>query len=105
MSEQETQQHPLGVYFWVWGWLFVLSAGSYMTDVISMHEYLKWTLITLFMLVKAGLIMAVFMHLVWERFALTIVILAPPAVLLVAMTIFALESEYTISSRIQFFIG
>ncbi|MDT8449654.1 MAG: cytochrome C oxidase subunit IV family protein [Wenzhouxiangellaceae bacterium] len=105
MSEHETQQHPLGVYFWVWGWLFVLSVGSYLTDVISMHDYLRWTLITLFMLVKAGLIMAVFMHLVWERFSLTIVIIAPPAVLLVALAIFAIESRYTISSRIQHFLG
>lgn len=105
MSEHETQQHPLGVYFWVWAWLFVLSVGSYLTDVISMHDYLRWTLITLFMLVKAGLIMAVFMHLVWERLSLTIVIIAPPAVLLVALAIFAIESEYTISSRIQYFLG
>lgn len=105
MSEQETQHHSLGVYFWVWGWLFVLSVGSYMADIIPMHEYLKWFLITFFMLTKAGLIMAVFMHMVWERLALTTIILTPPLVLLVALAIFALESEYTIASRLQYFLG
>jgi cytochrome c oxidase subunit IV len=100
------QQHPLKVYFWVWGWLFVLSIASYIVDISDIHTYIKWTLITLFMLVKAGLIMAVFMHLIWERLSLNMVILTPPGVLLVAMAIFALESQYTVSSRLQyFFIG
>jgi len=99
------QQHPLKVYFWVWGWLFVLSFGSYFVDIAGINEYLKWFLITLFMLVKAGLIMAVFMHMVWERLSLVIVVIAPPFVLLVALAIFALEAEYTISSRIQYFLG
>lgn len=106
MSESEIQQqHPLSVYFWVWGWLFVLSIGSYVVDIIDINQYLKWTLITLFMLVKAGLIMAVFMHLVWERLSLSIVIIAPPAVLLVALAILGLEANYIVSSRLQFFFG
>lgn len=105
MAEEHTQQHPLKVYFWVWGWLFVLSVCSYLADVIPMDVYLKWTLITLFMLAKAGLIMAVFMHMIWERLSITMVILAPPGVLLLALTIFGLEARYTLSSRLQYFIS
>lgn len=97
------QQHPLKVYFWVWGWLFVLSAGSYWVDISDLHTHIKWILITLFMLVKAGLIMAVFMHMIWERLSITMIILTPPGVLLVAMAIFGLEAQYTISSRLQYF--
>ncbi|MFU8876695.1 MAG: cytochrome C oxidase subunit IV family protein [Wenzhouxiangellaceae bacterium] len=104
-DHQAEQQHPLRVYFWVWGWLFVLSAASYFVDIIDINQYLKWTLITMFMLIKAGLIMAIFMHMIWERLALTIVVLAPPAVLLVALGILALESRYTMFSRLQFFAG
>lgn len=105
MAEQQAQQqHPLSVYFWVWGWLFVLSVMSYMVDILGFESYLKWSLIVAFMLVKAGLIMAVFMHMVWERLSLTAIILAPPAVLLVALAIFALEADYTAASRIQYFL-
>ena len=31
---------------------------------------LRWALIILFMLLKAGLIVAIFMHMAWERLAL-----------------------------------
>lgn len=105
MAEHQAQQHhPLSVYFWVWGWLFVLSIMSYMVDILGFESYLKWSLIVAFMLVKAGLIMAVFMHMVWERLALTAIILTPPAVLLVAVAIFALEADYITASRIEYFL-
>ena len=32
MAHDVGQQHPLSVYFWVWGLLFVLSSFSYMVD-------------------------------------------------------------------------
>jgi len=41
--------------------------------------YLRWSLILLFMVVKAGLIVAIFMHMAWERLALMYAILVPPA--------------------------
>jgi cytochrome c oxidase subunit IV len=56
------QAHPLKVYFVVWGWLFVLSACSYAIDFMGVQGYLRWTLILFFMFVKAGLIVAIFMH-------------------------------------------
>ena len=31
-AHAQGQQHPLGIYFKIWGLLFVLSAASYMVD-------------------------------------------------------------------------
>jgi cytochrome c oxidase subunit IV len=63
------QTHPLKIYFVIWGLLFLLSAFSYATDFLE-HGYLRWGLILLFMFLKAGFIVAVFMHMAWERLAL-----------------------------------
>ncbi len=97
------QHHPLKVYFVVWGWLFVLSALSYMVDYFQFEGYLRWTLILIFMMLKAGLIVAVFMHMVWERLALVYAILVPPLAVLVFVGIMAFESEHTLFTRHLFF--
>ncbi|OAF20044.1 cytochrome C oxidase subunit IV family protein [Bradyrhizobium neotropicale] len=97
------QQHPIKLYLVVWGWLFVLSTCSFLVDYFGLHGYLRWSLILLFMVVKAGLIVAVFMHMAWERLALTYAILAPPVAVLVFVTIMVLESEYTHLLRVLFF--
>ena len=102
-SHADAQQHPLRLYFVVWGWLFVLSACSYLVDYVGFEGYLRWSLILVFMLLKAGLIVAVFMHMAWERLALTCAILLPPAAVLVFMVIMALEADYTLASRLVFF--
>ena len=52
---EDHQQHPIKVYFVVWGWLFVLSAASYMVDYAGLEGYLRWGLILLFMMLKAAL--------------------------------------------------
>ena len=97
------QQHPLGIYFKIWGLLFVLSAGSYMVDYYHFEGLLRWSLIILFMMLKAGLIVAVFMHMVWERLALVYAILVPPLLLIALLGIGALEADYTFLSRGLFF--
>lgn len=97
------QHHPLKVYFVVWGWLFVLSALSYMVDYFQFEGYLRWTLILVFMMLKAGLIVAVFMHMVWERLALVYAILVPPLAVLVFVGIMAFESENTLFTRYLYF--
>ncbi|MGY3459820.1 cytochrome c oxidase subunit IV [Bradyrhizobium sp. LM3.4] len=61
------QQHPIKLYLVVWAWLFVLSTCSYLVDYFGLHGSLRWSLILLFMVLKAGLIVAVFMHMAWER--------------------------------------
>jgi cytochrome c oxidase subunit IV len=101
----EAQQHPIKLYLVVWGWLFVLSTFSYLVDYFGFQGYLRWSLILLFMMLKAGLIMAVFMHMAWERLALTYAILVPPSVLLVFVAIMAFESNHTLASRFAFFAG
>lgn len=97
------QQHPIKLYLVVWGWLFVLSTCSYLVDYFGLHGYLRWSLILLFMVLKAGLIVAVFMHMAWERLALAYAILLPPTVVLVFVAIMVLESEYTHLLRVLFF--
>ncbi|MCS3501990.1 cytochrome c oxidase subunit IV [Bradyrhizobium japonicum] len=97
------QQHPIKLYLVVWGWLFVLSTCSYLVDYFGLHGYLRWSLILLFMMLKAGLIVAVFMHMAWERLALAYAILLPPIAVMVFVTIMVLESEYTHLLRVMFF--
>ncbi|WP_439392730.1 cytochrome C oxidase subunit IV family protein [Bradyrhizobium sp. PMVTL-01] len=97
------QQHPIKLYLVVWGWLFVLSTCSYLVDYFGLHGYLRWSLILLFMILKAGLIVAVFMHMAWERLALAYAILLPPIAVMVFVSIMVLESEYTHFLRVLFF--
>lgn len=97
------QQHPIKLYLVVWGWLFVLSTFSYLVDYFQLEGYLRWSLILLFMLLKAGLIVAVFMHMAWERLSLIYAILVPPLVVLVFVAIMVLESDYTHLTRLLFF--
>ncbi|NOJ48493.1 cytochrome C oxidase subunit IV family protein [Bradyrhizobium archetypum] len=99
----EGQQHPIKLYLVVWGWLFVLSTCSYLVDYFGLHGYLRWSLILLFMVLKAGLIVAVFMHMAWERLALAYAILLPPVLVLVFVAIMVFESEYTHLIRVLFF--
>jgi len=99
----EGQQHPLGIYFKIWGLLFVLSTLSYLVDYFHVQGLLRWTLIIIFMLLKAGLIVAVFMHMLWERLAMVYAILLPPLLLLVLLAIGAGEADYTFFTRSTFF--
>ena len=97
------QQHPIKLYLVVWGWLFVLSTCSYLVDYFGLHGHLRWSLILLFMVLKAGLIVAVFMHMAWERLALAYAILLPPVLVLVFVAIMVFESDYTHLGRVMFF--
>ena len=99
----EGQQHPIGIYIKIWGWLFVLSACSYAVDYYHVESYLRWTLILVFMMLKAGLIVAVFMHMKWERLALLYAIMLPPAAVLVFVAIMMFESDYVFALRKTFF--
>ena len=76
-KQEQTTTHKIGIYLWIWGLLFVLSFFSYMVDWYQFQGMLRWSLILFFMFLKAGLIMAFFMHLFWERYALVNVLLWP----------------------------
>ena len=97
------QQHPISIYFWIWGLLFILSAASYMVDYLQFQGYLRWSLVIIFMLLKAGLIVAVFMHMMWERMAIVCAILLPPLVIILLTMMMAWEADYTIITRLFFF--
>jgi cytochrome c oxidase subunit IV len=97
------QQHPLGIYFVIWGLLFVLSTFSYLVDYFNFVGFARWSLILSLMWLKAGLIVAVFMHMRWERLALVYAILIPPLLLGILVTLMSLESDYTFWTRIVFF--
>ncbi len=103
MAHAEGQQHPIGIYFIVWGWLFVLSTASYLVDYFQLQGYLRWSLILLFMMLKAGLIVAFFMHMRWERLALMYAILVPPVLVLVFVLLMTLEGGHTFATRGVFF--
>lgn len=96
------QQHPIGVYLKVWGYLFVLSTLSYLVDYFQFEGLARWSLILIFMVLKAGLIVAVFMHMAWERLALVYAILVPPLVLLVFVGSMLIESNYIFWTRLIF---
>jgi cytochrome c oxidase subunit IV len=96
------QQHPIGLYLFVWGLLFVLSAFSYMVDYFAIQGLLRWSLILLFMMLKAGLIVAVFMHMAWERLALVYAIVLPPVLVLVFTGMMVSEAHYTLFTRLAF---
>lgn len=101
-QSQQGQQHPIRLYMVVWGLLFVLSAFSYMVDYLGIQSYPRWSLIILFMILKAGLIMAIFMHMAWERLVLIYAILLPPVLVLVFAALMASESSYTALTRLTF---
>ena len=84
--------------------LFVLSTASYLVDYFHFQGYLRWFLIITFMLMKAGLIVAVFMHMLWERLAMVYAILVPTTLLMVLLGIGALEADYTFFTRGVFFL-
>ena len=103
-TEQHTgQQHPISLYLKIWGLLFVLSTMSYLVDYFHFQGYLRWSLIITFMLLKAGLIVAIFMHMAWERLSLIYAILVPPLCLLVLVILMATEADYTFLTRLAFF--
>ena len=102
-SHSQGQQHPLGVYLKIWALLFVLSVASYLVDYFHLQGMLRWSLIIIFMFLKAGLIVAVFMHMMWERLALLYAIVLPPLLLVTLLGIGALEANYTFLTRGTFF--
>lgn len=103
MSQESAQEHPISIYFIVWGALFVLSLFSYMVDYLKFQGNLRWILILVFMWLKAGAIVAVFMHMRWERPALIWAILGPPVAILFLVGFMAVEGDFTSLTRVMFF--
>lgn len=103
MSEVAGQQHPIGLYLKVWTLLFVLSTLSYLVDYFQLQGYLRWSLILIFMFLKAGFIIAIFMHLSWERLSLIYTLSLPVIAILVLVLLMAIEGDYTFLTRNTYF--
>ena len=103
-NKEQSTTHKIGIYLWIWGLLFVLSFFSYMVDWFAFQGLLRWSLILIFMFLKAGLIMAFFMHLFWERYALVNVLLWPMTAIACFIILMAAEGKYTVFTRLLYFI-
>jgi cytochrome c oxidase subunit 4 len=103
MSSTTGQEHSIGIYLKIWLLLFVLSTCSYLVDFYGAQGYLRWSLILIFMFLKAGFIVAIFMHLSWERLTLKYVLLLPPLAIVVLIGMMSIEGDYTNMSRHIFF--
>ena len=104
IKKEQATTHKLGIYLWIWGLLFVLSFFSYMVDWLQFQGLLRWTLILTFMFLKAGLIMAFFMHLFWERYTLVNVLLWPMTAIACFVGLMVAESRYTVFTRLVYFV-
>jgi cytochrome c oxidase subunit 4 len=102
MASDDGQQHPLKIYYVMWGALFVLSGFSYATDFMD-DGALRTSLIITFMLAKASGIVWIFMHMGWERKALKLAILGPPVAILVLIWLMSYEGLYVEDNRIEHF--
>ena len=102
-KKEQTTTHKIGIYLWIWGLLFVLSFFSYMVDWYQFQGLLRWSLILTFMFLKAGLIMAFFMHLFWERYALVNVLLWPMTAIACFVFLMVAEFQYTLFTRLFYF--
>ena len=100
----QTTTHKLGIYLGIWGLLFVLSFFSYMVDWMQFQGLLRWSLILLFMFLKAGLIMMFFMHLFWERYTLVNVLLWPMTAIACFVGLMGAEGKYTVFTRFFYFV-
>jgi len=100
MSSGAKQQHPISLYLKVWLLLFVLSTFSYLVDFYQLQGVLRWSLILLFMFLKAGFILAVFMHVSWERLSLKLVLFVPPLAIVVLIALMYMEADYTLINRL-----
>jgi cytochrome c oxidase subunit IV len=100
MANEQGQQPSVGVYLKVWGLLFVLAGASYSVGYFGVEGPLRWGLIIVLALLQAGLIVAILMHLVWERVALVYAILVPPPLLLTAfLGISSVDGRSTFETR------
>ena len=103
MAQEHGQQPPIATYVRVWGLLFILAACSYSVGYFGVQGLPRWILLIVLMLLQAGLIIALLMHLVWERLALVFAIILPPTLLISLIGIGALDGLSTYLTRNAFF--
>jgi cytochrome c oxidase subunit IV len=92
--------HPISMYLKVWLLLFLLSSFSYLVDYLQIQGILRWSFILFFMFLKAGLILAIFMHVIWERMALQLLLFLPPIAILIFILLINIEANYVYLNRL-----
>jgi len=102
MASDDGQQHPLKIYYIMWIALFLLSGVSYWTDFWPDGPFRVAAILTL-MMMKAGGIVWIFMHMGWERKALKLAILGPPVAILVLIWLMSYEGFYIEDNRLENF--
>ena len=76
-----------------------------MVDYMQFQGMVRWTLIIIFMLLKAGFITAIFMHLCYERLAMSCAILIPTGCLAVLIGLMTFEADNTNAIRATYLDG
>ncbi len=88
MSEQRHHtEHGYGIYAVTWFWLLVITLAEIWVTMVHVSRGLMIFSLVVLALAKAALIMAYFMHLRWERPAVTTLFSVPIAILLVALLV------------------
>ncbi|MEW6997104.1 cytochrome C oxidase subunit IV family protein [Colwelliaceae bacterium BS250] len=98
----DTKQHPISLYLKVWALLFVLSTLSYLVDFYQVQGLLRWALILIFMFLKAGLIISIFMHVNWESMAMKLLLFLPPVAIAILISLMAIEGDYSYLNRLLY---
>ena len=95
MTPSTEHEHPLGstkLYIWVWVWLVILTV----LEVILAFQALRVIVMLLFLvslsLVKAGLIISYFMHLLHEKRSLKLSLIPPLILVIVLLFVFFPDS-------------
>jgi cytochrome c oxidase subunit IV len=93
------RRHSGRLFFVVWAWLFALSFFSWLVAYFGIAGIPRWSLILVFMVAKAVLIVAVFMRLAWERLALVFAVIVPLLALVAFISALNFEASYIHSQR------
>ncbi len=95
MTTPEHTSHSTKSYIKIWIWLLLITLAGFIISPLPLPGWMHTLLIVVVALMKAGLIVAFFMHLKFERIGLIYSILLP-LILLLALAI-ALLYEGTTS--------
>jgi len=87
----------------IWALLFVLSTFSFLVDYFRFEGFQRWALIVIFMWLKAGLIVAIFMHMRWERLPSIRHSDSTALARGAGVALMSIESNYTYWTRVIFF--
>jgi cytochrome c oxidase subunit 4 len=95
MTTSTEHEHPSGsarLYVWVWVWLVTLTALEVILAFQALQVAVMLLLLVSLSLVKAGLIISYFMHLVHEKRSLKLSLIPPLILVIVLLFVFFPDS-------------